>query len=139
VTSDVLEPAPWAWDDLPALGSRWRTTADLDLGLGRPYRGPSRYDGNISRTPPPACPQHVPAGTRLRYAGVSGYEDPCTYIFPEGLRFEITDSPHAGGVIVVYPTGQDDPEMALVRAIVPETGLVSPGLRHDLKTKQDRQ
>ena len=54
-------------------------------------------------------------------AGLAGCEDPCAYIFPAGLLFEITDGPDRGGTIVVYPAGRDDPEMALVRAIVPET------------------
>jgi hypothetical protein len=124
VTSDVLEPAPWTRDDLPALGSAWRTAADLDLGAGRPFRGPSRYDGNLSRTPPPTCRQHIPAATRLRYAGLSGCEDPCAYLFPEGLLFEIIDGPDRGGIIVIYPTGLDDPEMALVRAIVVESAFM---------------
>ena len=121
VASDVLEPAPWACDDLPADGSMWRTVATLDLGSARSFYGPNRYDGNLSHSPPPPCPMHIPAGTRLRFRGLAGYEDPCAYIFPVGLLFEITDGPERGGTIVVYPAGRDDPEMALVRAIVPET------------------
>jgi hypothetical protein len=120
VASDVLEPPPWAWEDLPADGSMWRAITTLDLGLARPYYGPNRYDGNLSRVPPPPCPMHSPAGTRLRFEGVAGCEDPCSYIFPAGLKFKIADGPDRGGTIVVYPTGRDDPEMALVRAIVPE-------------------
>jgi hypothetical protein len=121
VASDVLEPPPWAYEDLPPLGSMWRTTATLDLGSARPYYGPNRYDGNLSHYPPPPCPMHIPAGTRLRFAWIAGCEDPCAYIFPAGLLFEITDGPDRGGTIVVYPAARDDPEMALVRAIVPET------------------
>ncbi len=121
VASDALEPPPWLHEDLPPVGSMWRTTATLDLGSARPYYGPNRYDGNLSHSPPPPCPTLIPAGTRLRYAGVAGYEDPCAAVFPEGLKFEITDGPDRGVIIVVYPVGRDDPEMALVRAIVLET------------------
>jgi hypothetical protein len=121
VQSDVLEPPPWTESDLPALRSRWRTTAVLDLRLARSWYGPNRYDGNISRTPPPPCPESLPAGTRLEYVGVSGYEDPCAYVFPEGLLFRVVeaDEPHPN--VVVYPAGREDPEMALVRLIVAES------------------
>ena len=119
--SDVLEPPPWARRDLGAYGSRWRTTAEeLDLGSCRPFYGPNRHDGNLSRTAPPVCPPLLPANKCLRFVGFAGTEDPCTYIFPRGSLFEVTDGPDCGAVIVVYPTSRDDPEMALVRAIVPE-------------------
>jgi hypothetical protein len=118
VESAILEPAPWSESELPAHGSRWRTIGDLDLRLARPWHGPNPYDGGIGRTPPPPCPELVTAGTRLRFVGCAGHEDPCTYLFPEGLLFQIVEGTGAGGIIVVYPASHPDAEMALVRLIV---------------------